>query len=123
MSLFKIVAVSTGLVIAGEAAALLTGMYLFVRPASPWLTPKNNVLAVVDIITGTILIILAITGKSPDLFYAIIVVALFTHAFRDWEYLASVEIPFVFNLPLFVVNNLKLAGVIVSVVPGIVAAS
>jgi hypothetical protein len=112
VTIFKIIAVLTGLVIAGEAVALLAGMHLFVRPVSPWLTPKNNVLAVIDMITGIIIVALAITGKSPVLFYAAVVLALITHGFRDWEYLASAELPFIFNLPLFIVNNLKLAGVI-----------
>jgi hypothetical protein len=112
----KIIAVSTGLVIVGEAAALLAGMHLFVRPASPWLTPKNNALAVIDIITGVIIVVLAIAGKSPGLFYAAAALALITHSFRDWEYLTSAGFPFAFNLPLFIVNNLKLAGVIAVVV-------
>lgn len=116
LSIFKIIAVLTGLVIAGEAAALLVGMHLFVRPASHWLVPKNNALAALDIVTGAIIVVLAITGKSPNLFYTAAALALITHTFRDWEYLASAEIPFVFNLPLFIVNNLKLAGVIVAVV-------
>ena len=112
MSFFKIIAILAGLVITGEAAALLVGMHLFVRPISPWLIPKNNVLAAVDMITGTLIVVLAITGKSPSLFYVAAGVALITHTFRDWEYLASVKNPFVFNLPLFIVNNLKLIGVI-----------
>jgi hypothetical protein len=116
LSIFKIVAVLAGLVIAGEAAALLTGMHLFVRPTSPWLTPKNNALAVLDVITGAIIVALAITGKTPGLFYATAALTLLTHAFRDWEYLASAGSPFAFNLPLFVVNNLKLAGIIAAVV-------
>ena len=115
MHTFKIIAVLTGLVIAGEAAALLIGMHLLVRPTSPWLTPKNNALAVIDVISGVILVALTLTGNAPGLFYATAALALITHSFRDWEYLSSIKNPFVFNLPLFIINNLKLVGALAAI--------
>ena len=38
--------------------------------------------------------------------------ALLVHVYRDWEYLAHSANQFCLNLPLFVVNNVKLAGLL-----------
>jgi hypothetical protein len=67
---FKITTLLTGIVVAGEALALLVGL------------------------------------------------ALLTHGYRDWEYVARASNPFCANAPLFVVNNLKLAGLLAAAILG-----
>lgn len=45
-----------GLVVTGEALALLVGMNLLSPSVSAWSTLKNNGLALIDVITGVVLI-------------------------------------------------------------------
>jgi hypothetical protein len=44
--------------------------------------------------------------------------ALLTHDYREWEHLARAGNPFCANAPLFVVNNLKLVGLLTTVILG-----
>lgn len=54
----------------------------------------------------------------PYAFHFLVSLALLTHAYREWEYLARAANPFCANRPLFVVNNLKLIGLLVAAVLG-----
>jgi hypothetical protein len=103
----------------GEALALTVGLRLFGMPASPWGSGKNHLLLVLDILSGLGLAWIAYrsggatTGPWWWLLWA---VALASHGFREWEYLTRAHNAFLFHPPLFVVNNLKLLGLVVSAV-------
>lgn len=105
----------TGTIIAGEATALLLGMHLFSGGDNPWISSKNDLLLILDFITGVGMIYLAVTDPgfydSPT-FLILTNVALLTHGYREWEYLTGNNNAFCANLPLFIVNNLKLAGLV-----------
>ena len=55
----------------------------------------------------------------PYVFYFLVGLALLTHGYRVWEYLARASNPFCANAPLFIVNNLKLVDLLVVAVLGV----
>jgi hypothetical protein len=42
-----------------------------------------------------------------------VVISVVAHGYREWEYLVGAANPFCANAPLFVLNNLKLIGLLV----------
>jgi hypothetical protein len=113
MTVLKLVTVSTGLVVAGEALVLLVGMHFLSGSDNPWNSLKNDLLLTLDILAGTVLIVLALSsGLNGPWPWGAVGVALLAHLWRDVEYLAYFDNPFCINLPLFVVNNLKIVGLI-----------
>jgi hypothetical protein len=118
---FKIVTVVAGLVVAGEALALLAGMRLLSEGDNPWVSVKNDLLLTLDIVTGLGLVYLALAHRGAAWPYAFCVLAglaLLAHGYRGWEYLARASNPFCANKPLFAVNHLKLAGLLASALLG-----
>jgi hypothetical protein len=100
-----------GLVVAGEALALLVGMNL-PRP-SEWSTLKNNGLALVDVVTGVLLVVLLFCWKdvlSSLLLHVLLITVVASHGYREWEYTANGPNRFCANVPLFVLNSIKLVG-------------
>ena len=123
--LFRIGVVLTGLVILGEALALVVGMHFLSEQGNPWNSLKNDLLLGVDIVTGVGLITLsfAITNAQMskfDLLYFVAALALLAHGYRAWEYLTRAANRFCINLPLFAVNNIKLAALTAMMVSAIV---
>jgi hypothetical protein len=113
VTLFRIGLFLTGLLIAGEAFALLVGMYFLSERGNPWISFKNGFLLVMDLITGAGLIYLASTDEiisSPKSIgiALILILAILAHGYREWEYLAGTTNKFCANIPLFVLNNVKL---------------
>jgi hypothetical protein len=109
----------TGLVVAGEALALLVGMHLLSKGANAWLSVKNDLFLALDMVAGLDLVYLALAQRGDAWPYAlssVAALALLTHGYREWEYLAQAANPFCANAPLFVVNNLKLAGLVAVVI-------
>jgi hypothetical protein len=103
----------------GEALALFVGVRLLGQPDNPWPSTKNDLLLALDVFAGLGLgwIAWRAGDTAPGLwFWLLLLVALASHGFRDWEYLAKAENAFLFHAPLFVVNNLKLLGLFVSAV-------
>ena len=116
---FKIVTLLTGLVVASEALALLVGMHFLREGGKAWPSVKNDLFLVLDIAAGLGLVYLALAQRGaawPYAFYIVVGVALLTHGYREWEYLAGAANAFCANAPLFVVNNLKLLGLVASAV-------
>jgi len=116
-TLFKIATLLTALVMAGEAVALTVGMRLLGGPDNPWVSAKNDLLLALDIIGGLGLAWIAWRagdGPASPWWWPLWVLALATHGFRDWEYLAGARNAFLGNAPLFVVNNAKLLGLLVA---------
>ncbi len=107
----------TGAVIAIESIILFIGVRLTAKTGEPWLCVKNNLLVLLDVVAGVALIYFAFVFQRVSLpfttiFYALIIVSICTHGYREWEYLAGVENRFFFNLPLFVFNNIRLLGLL-----------
>jgi hypothetical protein len=115
MLFFKILTILIGATISGEALALTMGVHLLGDASNPWITPSNNIMLIADMLTGAGLIYVGISADesyNSVLFWVFAGVALISHGFREWEYLAVIENKFCGNLPLFIVNNVKLAGLI-----------
>lgn len=113
---FNIVTLVTGLFIAGEALALLVGMHFSSESDKSWISVKNDLFLALDILAGLGLVYLALAHRGvvwTYAFYFLTGLALLTHGYREWEYLAGTDNAFCANTPLFVVNNLKLAGLVV----------
>ncbi len=101
-----------GAVVAGEALALLIGMN---ASSSEWARLKNNGLALLDLVTGAVLIYLLFARGDLDallVFYVLLSVILISHGYREWEYVANRPNKFCENAPLFVVNGVKLVGAV-----------
>jgi hypothetical protein len=116
---FRMIAGLTGAVIAFESLALLFGTHLVARD-SAWAVPKNTILIALDILGGTWLLFVVVRGRSRPVsiaFYVVAGILLFTHLHREWEYLAGLPNAFCANLPLFVFNNLRLAGLVATICP------
>ena len=114
---FTVVTLVTGLFIAGEALALLIGMHFSSEGDNTWITFKNDLFLVLDIVVGLGLVYLALAPRGaawPYALYFLAGLALLTHGYREWEYLAGADNAFCANTPLFVVNNLKLFGLVAS---------
>lgn len=106
---FKITTLLTGGVLVGEALALLVGMHLLSKGKAPRISVKNDLFLALDIAAGLGLVTLALVQRAAARPYALsflVGLALLTHGYRAWEYLARAGNPFCANAPLFVVNNL-----------------
>ena len=117
----KIAALLTGAAVAGEALALLVGMHFVSHGDNAWISVKNDLFLALDIVAGSGLVYLALSHRGaawPYAFSILAGLALLTHGYREWEYLARASNPFCANGPLFVVNNLKLAGLLASAILG-----
>ena len=118
LDFLEIITLLTGAFIAGEALALTMGMYFMGSSQTSWIS-RNTLFLVLDVVVGFGLIYLAFATSDVDtwmIFYLLSVMALITHGYREWEYLADVEHKFCFNMPLFVVNNIKLIGLVIMLV-------
>ena len=118
---FKITTLLTGMVVAGEALALLVGMHFLSEGDNPWISWKNDLFLVLDVVAGLGLVYLALVHRGAAWPYALFILTgltLLTHGYREWEYLAGAGNPFCANAPLFVVNNLKIAGLLAVAILG-----
>jgi hypothetical protein len=125
LSFLQIATLLTGAVIAGEALTLTVGTYFVANSKDPWVS-RNTLFLVLDLATGLGLIYLGLAKRDIDtvtLFYVVTIINLITHGYREWEYLANIDYKFCFNKPLFVVNNLKLMGLVIISIYGLVARS
>ena len=102
----------TGGLMAGEALYLLISMN-FTQANNPWATPKNNWLAISDLIVGLGMVYQAQNNQQlydSSTLYLYSGLATLTHTYRECEYCNDEENKFCANLPLFVINNVKLLG-------------
>jgi hypothetical protein len=113
--LLKVVSILIGALIAGEALALMIGMHVLNTDPHPWISLKNDALAISDIIIGLGLIGIGLMAGSASAipFYSLSALAVLTHLYRGGEYLVGIRSAFCFNAPLFIVNNVKLVGALV----------
>ncbi len=97
-----------GILLVGEAAALFVGTRILGKSSEPWTSFKKFLFLFLDIFCGTMLLV-SETLKFPEIiFWIIFMVVVLSHAFREYEYLAFQKQPFCSNLPLFMVNNVKI---------------
>jgi hypothetical protein len=109
-----IIGIVTGLVIAGEALALFVGMVILSPDAAAWVSPKNNALLLLDVLTGIAIIWLVLGGQAGTGWPGIpVLVGLATHVYREWEVRSGAPHPFCFNTPLRILNAVKLAGLVI----------
>ena len=117
---FKVASLLTGLTMVGEALALLVGMHILSTGDNPWVSVKNDLFLVLDVVAGLGLLYPVLARRTaPYGLYFLVGLALLSHGYRVWEYLARAGNPFCANLPLFIVNDLKLAGLLVIAVLGV----
>jgi hypothetical protein len=123
LSVFRIVSILIGVIIVGEALALVVGIYVLSRDRDPWISGKNDLMIYLDIFSGAILIYIAVSGRADTTavigFWGAVHLALAAHAYREWEYLAKLANAFCSNVPLFVMNNVKLLGLALVCVFGV----
>jgi hypothetical protein len=126
MDILQIGLILISIVIIGEAFALLVGMHFLSGRSNSWISFKNDFLLAVDIITGAGLIYFATTHviisplKFMDITF-ILILAISTHGYREWEYLADVINKFCANIPLFIFNNVKLITLIVISIAAVIS--
>jgi hypothetical protein len=128
---------TNGCLIAGESIALLIGMHLLSGSDNPWISTKNDFFAASDIITGALFLYLGISNTicyannekyDYSTFYQtnlvisfmVILFSLITHTYREIEYFNNSNNNFCSNIPLFVMNNIKLGLLLTGLSFGIV---
>ena len=114
-TLLELAALITGLVMLGEAKVLFVGVRLAQLAKNPWFTPRNRILLGLDILFGFIMLAFVFLGQSTVvyiLFWVVVCFSFLAHGYREWEYLAQRENRFCAGPPQFVVNNIKLIGLL-----------
>ncbi|MFX1277106.1 MAG: hypothetical protein ACFFBP_19375 [Promethearchaeota archaeon] len=110
-NVYNLVCIILGLLVIGEATALLIGMNLAGTGGKEWLSIKNYIILIFDIMTGLLIIplIMNIFDKNSTIFLVILLISIFIlHLYRDIEYFMPIINKFCINFPLFVFNNIKL---------------
>ena len=111
MKINDILSLVLGILIVGEAILLFIDIYLLSKKHNEWKTTFNNNTLLMDIAFGTLII-----GNSFEKISIIIVgivVLIITHLYREIEYIKKdKKDKFIFNLPLFIINSIKLIGLI-----------
>lgn len=116
-SLQHTVLLLTGLLIFGEALALLIGTGFIIKPRPVWLNTKNFAFLLDDLFFGILLILLAAQVFTQTWIFWVVVISTFlSHALRDAEFVANFPNKFCANAGLFLLNNVKLAGLLLIVV-------
>jgi len=112
-NMIKYTSLSTNSIVLGEALALCIGMHLLSKGDNTWISSKNDILLGLDIVSSVALLYLTLSDKQfymRNLTYCIAGISLLTHAFRTIEYFGADKNQFCANVPLMVVNNVKLIG-------------
>jgi hypothetical protein len=112
MNTEQIISLLLGLLIVGEAIMLLIGIYVISKKQNEWKTRFNTNTLLIDIAFGIIIIFNAIENMPYKV--VAIVVLIITHLYREIEYFyKEKKNRLIFNLPLFIINTIKLIGLIV----------
>ena len=123
LQFLRVGTILTSVLIGGEALALLIGMHLLSERRNPWISFKNDFLLALDLVTA-LGMILAVTMNrdvfSSNTFYFLALVSILSHGYRGWEYFANIQNKFCINAPLFIINDLKLLGLLIIVALGVI---
>jgi hypothetical protein len=104
----------TGIVVAGEALALAVGMHILSPGGNRWISPKHDLFLVLDVVVGLgLVLVAAMNRRISGILYVLVFLPIVAHGYREWEYLVRYGNAFCANAPLFVLNNLKLIGLLV----------
>jgi hypothetical protein len=97
--------------IVGEAIMLLIGMYGINKKPNEWKTRFNTNTLLIDIAFGMIIFFNAFEAMPyKEVALGVLII---THLFREIEYFyPEKKNRFIFNFPLWVVNTVKLIGLI-----------
>ncbi len=111
MNVEQIISLLLGILIVGEAILLFIGVYVIGEKENEWKTGFHANTLLMDIAFGMIIIFNAIENMP---FKEVAIGALIiTHLFREIEYFyKEKENRFIFNFPLWIVNTVKLLGLI-----------
>lgn len=111
MNIEQIISLLMGILVVGEAILLLIGMYVINKKQNEWKTRFNTNTLLIDIAFGMIILFNAIENMPYK--EVAIVVLIITHLYREIEYFyKEKKNRFIFNFPLFIVNTIKLIGLI-----------
>jgi hypothetical protein len=97
-----------GILLVGEAAALFIGMHVLGNKPNSWISYKNTLLLVLDVGCGTMLLFSVLVKIPEVIFWLVFIMVVLSHSFREYEYFSMQKQPFCSNLPLFIVNNVKM---------------
>ena len=114
-TLLELAALISGLVMLGEAKVLFLGVRLAKLAKNPWFTPRNRILLGLDILFGFVMLAFVFLGESTVvsiLFWVVVCFSFLAHGYREWEYFTQRENRFCTGIPQFVVNNIKLIGLL-----------
>jgi hypothetical protein len=111
MNIEQIISLLIGILVVGEAILLLIGMYGINKKHNEWKTRFNTNTLLIDVAFGMIIFFNAIENMPYK--EVAIVVLIITHLYREIEYFyKEKKNRFIFNFPLFIVNTVKLIGLI-----------
>jgi hypothetical protein len=100
---------AAGSLIVIESGLLLYGMNF--PNISEWTGIKNNGIAISDIILGGLLVYYSLSSRNytKDVWYYLVISSLsLTHGYREYEYLKGTTNSFTANIPLFILNNVRI---------------
>ena len=92
----------------GEALALWIGMHLLSNEGNGWTSRKNDAFLLLDVFCGLLLLLGWLLKVPETIFWIVFILVVVSHSFREYEYLSLKKEAFCNNLPLFMVNNVKL---------------
>ena len=98
----------------GEAFALLVGSLIIPSKTSNWLNKKNAIFLILDILVA-VFILAALPSMhyfDIEIFLLLLGIGLATHFYRTYQYYTKEQKKFCDNLPLFIVNNVKILGLL-----------
>ena len=107
----------------GEAVTLLAGSYFISEKTLPWLTRKNAILLILDIILASLIIIAfpALNYLPVFVYYSSLILVIGSLLFRTREYIFQTESKFCENKALYIINNILLAALLVVLILSVVS--
>lgn len=106
---------ATGGLLIAESVALIIGLFIFNKGKSPWLSKQNITFLFLDMLVGASMILIPITNiefTDPEIASFVLGFTMTLHLFRSIHYFWPSKKPFCANIWLFLVNNIKLAGIL-----------
>ncbi len=106
-------ALVTGLLVLGEALALVVGVR-FADPTDPWVTTQHDLLLSLDVLVGGMLCWVGTRSSIeawPDSLGTLLLVAVCVHIYRLWQVVAGVPNPYATGDALAATTVLKLLAV------------
>ena len=122
MNALQFITILVGLLIAGEASALAVSIHIIQKSNNAWVSLKNDLFLAFDVVVGLALVFLAFYGENfpqPTWLPLFVLLSIVTHIYRIWEYLTGIASSFCGNRSLFFLNIIKLTGLLLLPVWGV----